>query len=95
MSAINLNPRFLKQRKRQARLFAKLSRLRKTLRQTHDRAKQKTLCLLKEMGDDNDGDGANPQPETLSQLFDSMPEEFWQSNIVTPPQNVEASSRSS
>ncbi len=78
----------------QSRLFAKLARLRKTLRQTQDRAKQKTLCLLKEMGDDNDGDEEAPQPETLSQLFDNMPNDFWQSNpVASPPQSVEASSR--
>ncbi len=50
----------------QSRLFAKLACLRKTLRQTQDRAKQKTLCLLKEMGDNNNGDEEAPQPETLS-----------------------------
>ncbi len=89
-----LESEILQTEEEQARLFAKLSRLRKTLRQTQDRAKQKTLCLLKEMGDDNDGDEETPQPETLSQLFDNMPNDFWQSNLVaSPPQSVEASSR--
>jgi len=60
----------------QSRLFAKLACLRKTLRQTQDRAKQKTLCLLKEMGNDNDGDEEAPQPETLFQLFDNMSNDF-------------------
>jgi len=46
------------------------------LRQTQDRAKQKTLCLLKEMGNNNNGDEKTPQPETLSQLFDNMSNDF-------------------
>jgi hypothetical protein len=50
-------------------LFAKLSWLRKTLCQTQDCAKQKTLCLLKKMSNDNDGDEETPQPETLFQLL--------------------------
>ena len=62
--------------KEQSRLFAKLARLRKTLRQTQDRAKQKTLCLLKEMSNDNDGDEKASQPETLFQLFDNMSNDF-------------------
>ncbi len=89
-----LESEILETEEEQARLFAKLSRLRKTLRQTHDQAKQKTLCLLKEMGDDNDGDGANPQPETLSQLFDSMPADFWHPDAASSPRTAEASSRS-
>jgi len=89
-----LESEILQTEEEQARLFAKLSRLRKTLRQTQDRAKQKTLCLLKEMGDDNDGVEETPQPETLSQLFDNMPNDFWQSNLVaSPSQSAEASSR--
>jgi len=62
--------------KEQSRLFTKLAHLRKTLRQTQDRAKQKTLCLLKEMNNDNDGDEEAPQPETLFQLFDNMSNNF-------------------
>jgi len=62
--------------KEQFCLFAKLSQLRKMLRQTQDCAKQKTLCLLKKMSDDNDGDEETPQPETLSQLFDNMSNNF-------------------
>ena len=89
-----LESEILQTEEEQACLFAKLSQLRKTLRQTQDRAKQKTLCLLKEMGDDNNGDEETPQPETLSQLFDNMPNDFWQSNLVTSPsQSAEASSR--
>jgi len=34
--------------------------------QTQDRAKQKTLCLLKKMNNNNDDDEETPQPETLS-----------------------------
>ncbi len=62
--------------KEQSCLFAKLACLRKTLHQTQDRAKQKTLCLLKEMNNDNDGDEETPQPETLSQLFNNMSNNF-------------------
>jgi len=68
-----LESEILQTEEEQARLFAKLSRLRKTLRQTQDHAKQKTLCLLKEMSNDNDGDEETPQPETSFQLFDNMP----------------------
>ena len=71
--------------KEQSHLFVKLSQLHKTLCQTQDCAKQKTLCLLKEMGNDNDGDEKTPQPKTLSQLFDNMLNNFWQSNLVTSP----------
>jgi len=46
------------------------------LRQTQDCAKQKTLCLLKKMSNDNDDDEKTPQPETLSQLFDNMLNNF-------------------
>jgi len=52
--------------KEQFCLFAKLSQLRKTLRQTQDCAKQKTLCLLKKMSNDNNDDEETPQSETLS-----------------------------
>jgi len=62
--------------KEQSRLFAKLAHLCKTLRQTQDRAKQKTLCLLKKMSNDNDGDEEAPQPETLFQFFDNMSNNF-------------------
>ena len=73
---------------------AKLDRLRKTLRQTKDRAKAKTLCLLQELSDDEEA-VENPPAETLSQIFDAMPVDYWQSNSLSPPQNVEASLRSS
>jgi len=46
------------------------------LRQTQDCAKQKTLCLLKKMSNNNDGDEEAPQPETLFQLFDNMSNDF-------------------
>jgi len=51
--------------KEQFCLFVKLSWLRKMLCQTQDCAKQKTLCLLKKMSNNNDGDEKTPQPETL------------------------------
>jgi len=62
--------------KEQSRLFVKLAHLRKMLHQTQDHAKQKTLCLLKEMSNDNNGDEETPQPETLFQLFDNMSNNF-------------------
>jgi len=46
------------------------------LRQTQDCAKQKTLCLLKKMSNDNDDDEKTSQLETLSQLFDNMSNNF-------------------
>jgi hypothetical protein len=79
-----LESEILQTEEEQARLFAKLSWLRKTLRQTQDRAKQKTLCLLKEMGNDNDGDEETPQPETLSQLLITCQTTFG-SLILSPP----------
>ncbi len=88
-----LKSKILQTEKEQTCLFTKLSWLHKMLCQTQDCAKQKTLCLLKEMGNNNDGDEKTPQPETLSQLFNSMPNNFWQSNLVTfPSQSAEASS---
>jgi hypothetical protein len=44
--------------------------------QTQDRAKQKTLCLLKKMNDDNNGDEETPQPETLFSFFDNVSNDF-------------------
>jgi len=60
-----LKSEILQTEKEQARLFTKLSQLHKTLRQTQDRAKQKTLCLLKKMNNNNNGDEKTPQPEIL------------------------------
>ncbi len=58
--------------------------------QTQDCAKQKTLCLLKKMSNNNDGDEETPQSETLFQLFDNMLNNFWQFNLVAfPSQSVE------
>jgi len=61
-----LKSKILQTEKEQACLFAKLSQLRKMLRQTQDCAKQKTLCLLKKMSNNNDDDEKTLQPETLS-----------------------------
>jgi len=61
-----LKSKILQTEKEQARLFAKLSQLHKMLHQTQDCAKQKNLCLLKKMSNNNDGDEETPQPETLS-----------------------------
>jgi len=60
-----LKSKILQTEKEQAHLFAKLSWLCKMLHQTQDCAKQKTLCLLKKMSNDNDDDEKTPQPETL------------------------------
>ncbi len=85
-----LKSKILQTEEEQAHLFAKLSWLRKTLCQTQDCAKQKTLCLLKKMNNDNNGVEETPQPETLSQFFDNMSNDFWQFNLVTSPsQNAE------
>ena len=75
------------------RLASKLARLRKTFRQTQDRAKQKTLCLAQELADDNDGT-EDDDPQTLSQFLDQMSNDLWQS-VSSPPQTAAASSRSS
>lgn len=77
----------------QTRLFAKIIRLRKVLNQSQDHAERKASCLAEELADDKDGT-EDKNPQTLSQLVDSMSPSFWDS-IASPPQNVEASSRSS
>ncbi len=85
-----LKSKILQTEEEQAHLFAKLSQLHKMLHQTQDRAKQKTLCLLKKMSDNNDDDEETPQPETLFQLFDNMSNNFWQFNLVaSSSQSVE------
>jgi len=85
-----LKSEILQTEEEQAHLFTKLSQLHKTLRQTQDCAKQKTLCLLKKMNNDNDDDEKTPQPEILFQLFDNMSNNFWQFNLVAfPSQNAE------
>ncbi len=61
-----LKSEILQTEEEQACLFAKLSWLRKMLCQTQDCAKQKTLCLLKKMSNDNDDDEKTPQSEILS-----------------------------
>ena len=75
----------------QTRVASKLNRLRKELHLAKDRARLKTLCLVQELSDDEEA-VENPPTETLSQLFDSMPE-LWQSDPLSPSQSVEASSR--
>jgi hypothetical protein len=64
-----LKSEILQTEEEQACLFTKLSWLHKTLCQTQDCAKQKTLCLLKKISNNNDGDEETPQPETLFQLL--------------------------
>ena len=78
----------------QSHVTAKLDHLCKTLCQTHDHAKKKTLCLLQELSDD-EKTVKNPSAETLSQIFNAMPVKYWQqSNSSFLPQNVEAFSHS-
>ncbi len=85
-----LKSEILQTEEEQAHLFAKLSWLHKTLCQTQDCAKQKTLCLLKKMNNNNNDVEETPQPETLSQFFDNMSNDFWQFNLVTfSSQNAE------
>ncbi len=85
-----LKSEILQTEEEQAHLFTKLSWLCKTLCQTQDCAKQKTLCLLKKMSNNNNDDEETPQPETLFQLFDNMSNNFWQFNLVAfPSQSAE------
>ncbi len=85
-----LKSKILQTEKEQACLFTKLSWLCKTLCQTQDCAKQKTLCLLKKISNDNDDDEKISQSEILFQLFDNMSNDFWQFNLVTfPSQSAE------
>jgi hypothetical protein len=51
-----LKSEILQTEKEQAHLFVKLSQLHKTLCQTQDCSKQKTLCLLKKMSYNNNDD---------------------------------------
>ena len=67
---------------------AKLDCLCKTLQQMKDHAKVKTLCLLQELSNDEET-VENPLTETLSQIFNAMPVNYWQSNSLFPPQNIE------
>jgi hypothetical protein len=64
-STISWSQKFFKLRKNKP-ASSQSFQLCKTLRQTQDRAKQKTLCLLKKMSNNNNGDEETPQPETLS-----------------------------
>jgi hypothetical protein len=75
------------------KLVGKINRLRKTLRYNKSLQNTKASCVAQELADDNDG-VEDENPSTMSQLVDSMPSSFWDS-ILAPPQNVEASSRSS
>ena len=68
---------------------AKLDYLHKTLQQTKDHVKAKTLCLLQELFNDKET-VENSLTETLSQIFDAMSVNYWQSNSLFPPQNIEA-----
>jgi len=60
-----LKSEILQTEEEQAHLFAKLFWLHKTLCQTQDCAKQKTLCLLQKMSNNNDDVEETPQSETL------------------------------
>ena len=75
------------------KLLAKIARLRKVLKQSEIRIDAKAKCLAQELADDNDGTEDEAPPD-LSQFVNSLSPSFWDS-IVSPPQNIEASSRSS
>ena len=69
---------------------AKLDCLHKTLQQTKDHVKVKTLCLLQELFNDEEA-VENPLTETLSQIFNAMSVKYWQqSNSSFLSQNIEA-----
>ena len=79
----------------QTHVTAKLDCLHKTLWQTKDHVKVKTLCLLQELSND-EKTVENPLTETLSQIFDAMSVKYWQqSNPSFFPQNIKAFSHSS
>ena len=79
----------------QSCVAAKLDRLHKTLCQTCGHTKEKTLCLLQELSDDEEA-VKNPPTETLSQIFNAMPVKYWQqSNPSSLPQNIKVFSHSS
>ncbi len=60
-----LKLKILQTEKEQAHLFVKLSQLHKMLHQTQDHVKQKTLCLLKKMSNNDNDDEKTSQSETL------------------------------
>ena len=59
----------------QSHVAAKLDCLHKTLHQTCGCAKEKTLCLLQELSNDEKA-VKNPPAETLSQIFNAMPVKY-------------------
>ena len=75
------------------KLLAKIARLHKVLKQSEARVNVKAKCLAEKLADDNDGT-KNENPQNMQQLIDSMFPFFWES-ILAPPQNAEASARSS
>ena len=75
------------------KLLAKIARLRKVLKQSENQIDAKAKCLAEELVDDNDGTEDEIPPDSNNPL-ESLPPSFWDS-ILSPPQNVEASSRSS
>ena len=76
-----------------ARLDAKLSRLLRQLKHNKTVSVLKGRCVASELGDDNDGTEDEIPPDSNNPL-ESLSPSFWDS-ILSPPQNVEASSRSS
>jgi hypothetical protein len=83
-----LKSEILQTEEEQACLFAKLSWLHKTLCQTQDCAKQKTLCL-KKISNNNNDDEETPQPETLFQLLITCQMTFDSLILLPPSQSAE------
>ncbi len=58
----------------EAALAARIARLRKTLNQAQSRAKEKALCLAKELADNND-DTENTASPSLDQIVVNLPKD--------------------
>ena len=76
-----------------ARLDAKLSRLLKEMKQSRTISTLKAHCVASELGDDNDGT-EDKTPPIVSQPNNAVSQSFLDF-LLSPPQNVEASLRSS
>ena len=76
-----------------ARLNAKLSRLLKEMKQSRIISTLKARCVASKLGDDNDGT-ENETPPIASQSNNVVLQSFLDF-LLSPPQNIEASSHSS
>jgi len=75
-----------------AQAFARVARLRKTMKHTKDKVTEKALCLARELADDNDGVSRDEDDPGPSNLFSA---DFWDGLIsaASPPRTAVASSR--